>query len=286
MSFKFVSLGALLLAVAGCGSTIRAGQRGVKYIALDTPALKQDVKPEGFYWQWAWNHIEAYDVTWQSKTEPVEVLTADDLHINTKVTVTFRPDPARIYDVATTTGREYYDQLVRPPFMTISRAEFATHLHNNIPEESPAIEERILAKLRQAMGDKPIQIDRVSIDHIAFDPALTRAISEKLAMEQALERKKFEMAIAERDADIARTQAKGQADAIRFRAEGEAKAITLKGEAQAQAQSAIGKTLTIGYLQFKAFDNPATRYYFVPTGKNGMPIILGTETAHSKGPGD
>jgi hypothetical protein len=29
--------------------------------------------------------------------------------------------------------------------------------------------------------------------------------------------------------------------------------------------------------RYKAFDNDATRYYFVPTGKDGLPIILNAE---------
>ena len=278
---KALSLTALLL--MGCGTTIPPGQRGIRYLALREPALQQDVKPEGFYWQWAWNSIVKYDVTWQSKTEPVEVLTADDLHINTRVTVTFRPDASRLYEMATLIGPDYYAQVIRPAFTTIARAEFATHMHNNIPEESPAIEDRILGRLREIIGNKPLQIDRVSLEHIDFDQTVTRSISAKLAMQQAAEQKKFELEVAERDADIARAQARGQSDAIRIRAEGEAKAIVLRGDAQAQAQAAISKTLSTGYLQYKAFDNPATRYYFVPVGKNGMPIIVGTEPGSSTG---
>lgn len=47
-----------------------------------------------------------------------------------------------------------------------------------------------------------------------------------------------------------------------------------RGDAQAKAQKAITKTLTTKYLSYKAFDNPATRYYFVPVGKNGLPILI------------
>ncbi len=70
-----------------------------------------------------------------------------------------------------------------------------------------------------------------------------------------------------------------QCDVTRIRAEGDAKAIVLKGEAK--AQDAVAKTLTTSYLQYKAFDSPATRYYFVATGKNGMPIIVGTDASSS-----
>lgn len=267
---------------AGCGTTVKPGERGIKYVALRDGALEKEVRAEGFYWQWPWNDIIKYDVTLQSKTEAVQVLTAEALHINTRLTVTFRPIASDLYRLQTEVGPNYYTDVIRPAFVTIARSEFARHNHNDLAGHSPKIEEAVLARLREAVAGKPINIDRVAIDHIEFDARLSGAISDKLAMEQANERKAFELKISERDAEIARTRARGESDAIRIRAEGEARAITLEGEAQAQAQAAITKTLTPTYLQYKAFDNPATRYYFVPVGKNGMPLIVNTEGA---GPG-
>lgn len=271
-----------LALLAGCGSTVRTGQLGVKYAALSKPAVQTQIKTEGFYFRWPWNSYVAYDVTLQSTTEQVDVLTADALHVTTRVTVTYRPDRARIYELATQVGREYYAEVIRPAFVTIARAEFARQIHNDLAKESGTIEARIAADLRKAIAGKPLEIDRVSVDHIAFDPTLTKAISAKLAMQQFIEQKRYEMEVAERDAEIARSQARGQADAFRIRAEGEAKAIVLKGEAQGQAQAAIAKTLSTTYLQYKAFDNPATRYYFVPTNRTGLPIFLGGEGPTSR----
>jgi regulator of protease activity HflC (stomatin/prohibitin superfamily) len=264
---------------AGCGTTIRPGERGIKYVALRDGSLETKVRPEGFYWQWPWNDIIKYDVTLQASTEPVEVLTAEALHINTKVTVTYHADPAGLYRLQTEIGQNYYADVIRPAFVTIVRSEFAGHNHNDLAKHSPLIEAAALAKLRSVVAGKPIMIERIAIDHIEFDARVSQSISDKMAMEQANERKAFELKIADRDADIARTRARGESDAVRIRAEGEARAITLEGDAQAQAQGAITKTLTTAYLQYKAFDNPATRYYFVPTGKNGIPIIVNTEGA-------
>jgi len=266
-----------MLVLAGCGATIRTGQLGVKYSALKKPAVQRQIKPEGFYFKWPWNSYVTYDVTWQSRMEQVEVLTADALHVKTRVTVTFRPERSRLLELATEIGRQYYEEVIRPPFVTITRAEFARHMHNDLGKDSPTMEQLIAAHLREAIGDKPLQVDRVSVDHIIYDEKLSNAISAKLVMEQVVEQKKFEIAVAQRDAEIARTLAGGEADAIRIRAEGEAKALVIKGDAQAQAQAAISKTLSTRYLQYKAFDNSATRYYFVPTNRNGLPVIVGDD---------
>jgi regulator of protease activity HflC (stomatin/prohibitin superfamily) len=106
---------------------------------------------------------------------------------------------------------------------------------------------------------------------------VTTAISRKVATKQQAEQKKVEVEIANRDAEIARTTAQGRSDAVRIQAEGEAAAVVAKGKAQAEAQEAVAKTLTRQYLQFKAFDNPNTSYVFVPTGKDGMPVIFNAQ---------
>lgn len=277
---KALSLALALGLLAGCGTlgtTVKPGNMGIKYDVLHEPALKKEVRTEGFYWQWPWNKMVSYDVTWQSKSEQVDILTGDDLHIKTTVTVTFRPDREKLYELTTQIGSDYYNQVIRPPFVTLTRSEFARHLHNDLARKSPKIESEILEHLRQALTGKLLEIDRISINHIEYDRAVTRAISSKIATEQMVEQKLFEVKVSESDAEIVRYAARGQADAIRINAEGEAAAIILKGNAQAKAQEAITKTLTAKYLQYKAFDNPATRYYFVPIGKDGMPLIINAD---------
>lgn len=256
----------------GCGTTVRPGQKAVKYSAFG--GLQRDVRGEGFYFKWAWNRFVRYDVTWQSRTEEIEILSADTLHVRTRVTVTYRPRADQIYELATQIGRDYYDEIVRPAFVTISRGEFAAHAHNALAAESGRIEAKVLAQLRKAVKGKPIEIDRISIDHIDFDKTVTGAIAAKVGTEQKIGQKDNELEIAKRDAEIARTLASGRADSVRIEAQGEAEAMIVRGDAQAKAQDAITKTLTTKYLSYKAFDNPSTRYYFVPIGKNGLPLLI------------
>ena len=92
-----------------------------------------------------------------------------------------------------------------------------------------------------------------------------------------------ELRRTQRDAEITRTQAQARGDAARIAAEGEAAATIVRGKAQAEAQAAINKTLTSRYLQFKAFDLPNATYYFVPIGRNGLPVIVNAEPG--RGPG-
>ena len=279
---KNIGVGVALLALlttAGCtGTVVKPGEMGMKYIALDEPALQAEVRPDGFYFQWPWNDMVVYDTTWQSRDEEVAVLTADDLHVPTVVTVTFRPESERLYDLHTSIGPEYYEDVIRPEFVTLVRSEFALHKHNDLAREGPKIEQEVLKKLREVLEGKPLQVEQVAIKHIQYDQLVTRSISDKLAMEQKAKQKEFELKVAEQDAEIARTRAKGLSDAVAIRAEGDSKAIVLRGEAQATAQEAITKTLTPKYIQYRAFEGDKTRYYFVPIGKDGLPLIINADS--------
>ena len=269
-----LALALLGTVTTACGATISPGEAGIKYRALRNPAFEDEVLEPGYYPLWAWNDVVVYDVTSNTRDETVHVLTADNLHVPVTVAVTYHPERSELYGLHTQVGPEYYEKLIGPALITLVRAEFAKHQHNDLAKESPDIEKVVNDKLQQKIGAHHVMIDQVAIRHIDYDDTVTQAISRKIAVRQQSEQKKYEVEIAARDAEIARTTAQGRSDATRIQAEGDAAAIVARGKAQAEAQEAVAKTLTPEYLQFKAFDNHAASYFFVPTGKGGMPIIV------------
>lgn len=270
---------ATALLMLGCGTTIRPGSAGLKYKAFRKPALSKTLYAEGYYPLWAWNRMVIYDITAQSSTSEIHVLTKDNLHVPATVTVTYHPLRDKLYELHTQIGPNYYEELVGPAFYTLVRGAFSQHLHNDLASEAVIIEKDVKERLQAMVKERWIVIDQVAINHIDYDDTVTAAISSKIATKQQAEQKKFEIEVATRNADIARTNAQGVSDAIRIQAEGEASAIVLRGKAQADAQEAINKTLTPRYLQFKAFDQRNPTYFFVPMGKDGLPVILNTGSA-------
>ncbi len=268
-----------LLVLAGCGKTIAPGQSGLLYRALRTPAFSQQQLPPGKYALWWWNDIVVYDVTATNHDEIVHVLTRDNLALPVTVTATFHVQQADLYTIHTTIGPDYYNKLIGPQFITLTRAEFSKHLHNDLASESPQIEKTVRDKLEDIARRYHIEIDQIAIKHIDYDDTVTSAISRKIATRQQAEQKEFEVQIAKRDADIVRAGAQGRADATRIQAEADAAAIVMRGEAQAKAQDKIGETLTPKYLQFRAFDTREGNFFFWPQGKDGMPIIVQPQTS-------
>jgi regulator of protease activity HflC (stomatin/prohibitin superfamily) len=269
-----------LLCLHGCISIVQPGQSAMFYRPRRSPALQKEILQPGRYRTWGRARLITYDVTSQNRDEVVSVLTADNLHVPVTVTVTFHARRNELVKLHTEIGPDYYNKILGPMFITLVRAEFSRHQHNNLARESPVIEKTVKDRLSEIASTHALDVDQVAIRHIDFDDTVTASISRKIATRQQAEQKVYEVQIAERDADIARTAAQGRADATKIQGQGEAAAIIARGTAQAEVQEKIGKTLTTSYLQYKAFDSHAASYFFVPTGKDNLPVIINPPAQH------
>ena len=68
--------------------------------------VKEPLK-EGYYWHAPWNNVFEYDVRYQSYTEKVDVLTADDLTVHLHATITMRPIAEEVYFLAQEVGHHW-----------------------------------------------------------------------------------------------------------------------------------------------------------------------------------
>ena len=259
-----------------CGSTVNPGQLGLKWRPVTTGLSKQPLR-EGFYMHMPWNDVITISYRWQSFSEQVPALTRDDLHIRLDASVVIRPIADELYQLQVDVGPDFYSRVVRPEFLTTTRSIAAEYMMTEIPEFSPEIETRILRALKERLTGKHLETDSVTITHIDFSAGMLRAIETKLAKEQEKIQKKFELEIASKDAEIARVRAKGEGDSLQIKAEGQAEAQKIRAAGQAEAQKLIDETLTAKFLQFKAFDSPNAKFIYVPTGMEGLPIIVSPE---------
>jgi len=257
-----------LLAVvllAGCGTTIPLGYEALHvgyYTGTDTTLYQN-----GFKWAWAWNNVVLYDIRWKTESENVDILSFDDLHMNVEVALRLRPKPSELYTLHNEIGPDFYIQVVKQQFRSISRSVFAGYRYSDIPKKSIEIQSTILAQLRENLTGKHLELDAVEIKHVEYPPQVIQAADLKLATEQKLMQKEFETKIAEKDAQIKIIEAKGQQS----------------------AQKIIDSTLTPTYLQYRALDvqralasGGSSAFYFVPIGENGLPILLNAQTEKKK----
>jgi regulator of protease activity HflC (stomatin/prohibitin superfamily) len=262
----------ILLVVYGCGRTVDPGQRGLRWNPLSSGLEKESLR-EGFYWRAIWNDVYEYDVRYQSFTEKIDALTADDLSVTVHAAITMRPVAEEIYFVAQEVGRNWYPQLVRPQFLSAVRGVVAQYSMVTLPERSSEIGNKIEAVMVESLKGRHLDVYSVALSEIEFSKMVLKAIEQKQSKEQEKEQKEFEVVIAQRDAEIARIRAKGEGDALRIRAEGESESMRIRATGQSQAQEIITKTLTPEYLKFKLYESPSAKMVIVPE-KSNVPIIV------------
>ena len=254
---------AILLLTTACGTTVQPGQRGLFWRPFSEGLSTQPVK-DGYYWRAPWNDVYGYDIRWQSFTEDIDALSADDLQVLIKAAIILRPIPEELYFLNQEVGADYYPRIVKPQFMATVRSVVSGYNMVTVPEKSAEIASKVQAVVVEKLKGRHLEIQSVALADVDFPPIVLHAIEQKQAKEQEKEQKEFELTIATKDAEIARTRAKGEGDAIRIRADGEAEGTRIRAIGQAQAQETITKTLTPAYLQYKLYDSPNSKLILLP----------------------
>ena len=252
-----------LLLTTACGTSIQPGQRGLFWRPF-SQGLSPETMKDGFYWQAPWNSIYHYDIRWQSFTEDIDALSADDLQVRIKAAIILRPIPEELYSLAQEAGPDFYSRIVKPQFMATVRSVVSGYTMVMVPEKSVEIASKVQAVLVEHLRGRHLEIQNIALADVDFPPIVLRAIEQKQAKEQEKEQKEFELTIASKDAEIARTRAKGEGDSIRIRAEGEAEGFRIRAIGQAKAQETITRTLTPAYLRYKLYDSPNSKLILLP----------------------
>jgi regulator of protease activity HflC (stomatin/prohibitin superfamily) len=270
----------ILLVMYGCGRTVDPGKRGLRWSPLSGGLEKEPLR-DGFYWRALWNDVYEYDVRYQSFTEKVDALTADDLSVHLHAAITMRPIAEEIYFLAQEVGGNWYAQLVRPQFLSAVRGVVAQYTMVTIPERSSEIGNKIEAVMVESLKGRHLDVYSVALSEIEFSQMVLKAIEQKQSKEQEKEQKEFELVIAQRNADIARIQAKGEGDALQIRAEGEGESLRIRAKGQSQAQEIITKTLTPEYLKYKLYESSNAKVIIMPD-KSNVPIIVNPGPDHPR----
>ena len=270
----------LLVTLQSCSSTVNPGSRGLRWYPLTSGLAKEPLK-EGTYWRAPWNDVFVYDTRYKSFKEKVDALTADDLPVTVYAAITMRPVPEEVYFLAQEVGPDWYKQLVQPQLLSAVRGVVANYTMVTLPERSSEIGNKIEAVVVESLKGRHLDIYNVALSEMEFSQMVLRAIEQKQAKEQEKEQKDFEVVIAQRNAEIARIQAKGEGDSLKIRAEGEADSMRIKAAGQSQAQDIITKTLTPDYLRFKLYDNPSSKTIIVPDRLN-VPLIVNPDAEQLK----
>jgi len=193
--------------------------------------------------RWRWKVINI-DVRWQTCNEKFKVISKDNLELNFNAHIVIRPKPGSVKDIVETYGGEdWYERTVRQPFRNSILDAVAGYKALEAKDKRDEIASKAFEKFRSWIQEPP---------------RVKEAQDLKIAKETELERKKFEVEIEKKDAEIRVIEARGIA----------------------QAQRIINASLTPLYVQHEAIqaqkamaDSPNNTMIYIPVGAQGVPLV-------------
>ncbi len=210
------------------------------------------------------------DVRPKNYTEEFHILSRDNLNVGFAAHVRISIRSGTIKDLVENFGigamtaeegamPEWYIRNVRQPYRTAVRDTVHEFDAYDIQSQTQEIASRILERVHNEYDGTPIVFETVSIGNLTYPAAINQEIQRKLATEQDLERMDRERQIAEQEAEIMVTTARGRA----------------------AAQRIVNETLTPLYVQHEMLEgfkelSRSGRVTIVsaPTGDNSSSVIL------------
>ncbi len=265
---RLVGLGILLSCCAGCyGETVESGHLALLYDPHD--GLQRDPLGPGYHRLGVCmpfavcKHVEDFDVTYSSHEEDVRTVSQDNLALDLRVAIRYRPIVSELYLLDTEVGSNYYSEVVQPEFRSAARGVIARHQYQELQSNNKNIEDEVEAELRRRIAGKHIEISAVTMESVAYAPeiadmnrqrlvadqeALKRktqlendALARKLELERNSEEAKMRTEQLERQKEADRKVAEEQAAIDKVQAETEASITVTKAKADSEARKMLAK---------------------------------------------
>jgi hypothetical protein len=203
--------------------------------------------------------VENIDFRWRTHSEDFQVMSADNLSLNFKAHLVIRPQPGKVKPIVEVYGgKSWYDRNLQQPFRNAVYEAVAGYKALEAKDKRTQIGKKVRDKFIAFLKGKPFQVQSIVVGTINLPKSVANAQEQKIAKETELERKKFEIDIAKREAEVRVAEAKGIAE----------------------AQKIINTTLTPNYLQHEAIKaqekmatSPNNTTVYIPSGSAGIPLI-------------
>ena len=203
--------------------------------------------------------VENIDMRTKTYDEGFAILMQDKLNMGISVQLVASLKPGSIKLVIERFGGvDFYKRSIQKVFRSAVRDSVRKYTSGELKENRPVIQKTLVGLMTDFFADKPILLERIVVGNIEFPKSVTLKIEERLA--QAEEEKVMDIKnrIAEKQALIRITEAKGIA----------------------ASQKIIDKSLTLNYLQFEAIqaqkqmaNSPNHTTIYIPVGNNGIPVM-------------
>jgi len=251
---------ALFIALLQCFTIIPAGHTGVidflGYVSDNTlkPGVNM-VNPMA--------NVEKMSIKTQELKELMSVPSKEGLSVDLEISLLFKLDSEKANEIYKTVGPNYAEIILTPQFRSVVRGVTARYEAKALYTASrEKLAGEILDELEKLVGPRGIIVEQAPLRQIQLPERLTKSIEEKLQAEQESQRMEFILTREKQEADRKRIEAKGIAD----------------------FQEIVSKGISEQLLKWKGIEateklanSTNTKVVIIGSGKDGLPLILGSD---------
>lgn len=210
-----------------------------------------------------------YDVRVQEETQNIDVLTVDGLPINVQVSLRYQLIRDRLPTLHQNIGPTFRTKIVIPIMTSAVRQTISNYRPNDLYSTArQELQDQMLVDAIEEMGRIPIMIHGFVVKSITLPDVLRKAIEDKLVAEQNYLRYNY----------------------LLLEATQEAKRKAIEGQGIQLYQELVNRNMTQDFLRYEGIK--ATRdlaassnaKIVVVGGRDGLPLILNTETQPAPAP--
>ncbi|WP_298896337.1 prohibitin family protein [uncultured Psychroserpens sp.] len=254
----------LIILFAKSAVTIDSGEGGVLYKQFSGGVDLENTYGEGFHIVAPWNSMIKYEVRDQSVQEQLPaLLSVDGLPIEVDLTIQYKPNYSNLGRLHQTVGVDYYIRKVKPAINSVARSIIGQYTAEELySSKKNSIQNEIQEQTKKDLSAVYIDLLQVLVEKIELPEKITAAIEDKKTKEQELEKYKYLLQTAEKEAERQRVEADGKAIANKI--------LSASLTDKILQEKGIEATL-------KLSESPNSKVIVIGSGDSGMPIILGNQ---------
>ena len=193
----------VIVLIAKSAVTINSGEGGVLYRQFSGGVDVENFYDEGFHVVAPWNTMTKYDLRDQSVKEKLdELLSVDGLPIEVDLTIQFKPNKPNLGKLHKTVGLDYYTTKVKPAVSSVARSIIGQYTAEELySSKKNSIQKEIEEQTKKDLSLVYVDLIKVLVEKIELPAKITAAIEDKKTKEQELEKYKYLLQTAEKEAE-------------------------------------------------------------------------------------
>lgn len=151
--------------------------------------------------------VTTYDIKVGKLSDDIAASTIDLQDVNTTIALNYRVEAGAVSNLHKTVGPLYVDKIIQPAINEVFKASSARYTSSDLLTKRAEVKQLAIDGLKDRLGKYGIIVDDLSIVNFKFSATFTKAIEEKQAAEQNVQRAKFNLEAAQADSQAQQVQA-------------------------------------------------------------------------------